>query len=316
LKEPGRKIQLTPYDDLFQTTDPNKSEPAGTIEMLPLDQLHPFPDHPFKLYSEDRMLEMTESVRQSGVLTPILVRPVKDGDGFEIISGHNRVEAAKRADLSEVPGTIREMDNETAIIAMIDSNLRQREKLQPSEKAFAYKMKLDAMGRRAGRPSENNCAQVDHNYSGKKTRDIIAEQTGESGPQIQRFIRLTELIPPLLDMVDENKLAFNPAVAISYLNVEQQCWLMEIMEKEECSPSLTQADHLKQLAQLGKLDYPVLETVMSEPKPQQTQITLKQDRIAKFFPKDASPQQMEETILKLLENWYRKRNQEQSSPGR
>jgi len=199
---------------------------------------------------------------------------------------------------------------------MIDSNLRQREKLQPSEKAYAFKMKLDAIKRKAGRPSSVNSGQVDLNLSGKQSRDIVADDAGESSKQIQRFIRLTELIPPLLDMVDENKLAFNPAVAISYLNVEQQCWLMEIMEKEECSPSLTQADHLKQLAQLGKLDYPVLETVMSEPKPQQTQITLKQDRIAKFFPKDASPQQMEETILKLLENWYRKRNQEQSSPGR
>jgi len=282
------------------------------IEMLPLDQLHPFPDHPFKLYSEDRMLEMTESVRQSGVLTPILVRPVKDGDGFEIISGHNRVEAAKRAGLSEVPGTIREMDNETAIIAMIDSNLRQREKLQPSEKAFAFKMKLDAI-KRQGQRTDLTSRQV----VGKlENAARVGEEVRESGRQIQRFIRLTELIPPLLDMVDENKLAFNPAVAISYLNVEQQCWLMEIMEKEECSPSLTQADHLKQLAQLGKLDYPVLETVMSEPKSQQTQITLKQDRIAKFFPKDASTQQMEETILKLLENWYRKRNQEQSFPGR
>jgi len=312
LKEPGRKIQLTPYDDLFQTTDPIKSEPAGTIELIQLDQLRPFPDHPFKLYSENRMLEMTESVRQSGILTPILVRPVKDGDGFEIISGHNRVEAAKRAGLSEVPGTIREMDNETAIIAMIDSNLRQREKLQPSEKAFAFKMKLDAI-KRQGQRTDLTSRQV----VGKlENAARVGEEVGESGRQIQRFIRLTELIPPLLDMVDENKLAFNPAVAISYLNVEQQCWLMEIMEKEECSPSLTQADHLKQLAQLGKLDYPVLETVMSEPKSQQTQITLKQDRIAKFFPKDASTQQMEETILKLLENWYRKRNQEQSFPGR
>ena len=312
MKEPGRKIQLTPYDDLFQTTDPIKSEPAGTIELIQLDQLRPFPDHPFKLYSENRMLEMTESVRQSGILTPILVRPVKDGDGFEIISGHNRVEAAKRAGLSEVPGTIREMDNETAIIAMIDSNLRQREKLQPSEKAFAFKMKLDAI-KRQGQRTDLTSRQV----VGKlENAARVGEEVGESGRQIQRFIRLTELIPPLLDMVDENKLAFNPAVAISYLNVEQQCWLMEIMEKEECSPSLTQADHLKQLAQLGKLDYPVLETVMSEPKSQQTQITLKQDRIAKFFPKDASTQQMEETILKLLENWYRKRNQEQSFPGR
>jgi len=315
LKESGRKIQLTPYDDLFQTTDPNKSEPAGTIELIQLDQLHPFPDHPFKLYSEDRMLEMTESVRQSGVLTPILVRPVKDGDGFEIISGHNRVEAAKRAKLSEVPGTIREMDNETAIIAMIDSNLRQREKLQPSEKAYAFKMKLDAI-KRQGQRTDLTLAQVEPKLKDKPARERIGESVGESKNQISRFIRLTELIPPLLDMVDDNKLAFNPAVAISYLNVEQQCWLMEIMEKEECSPSLTQADHLKQLAQLGKLDYQVLETIMSEPKPQQTQITLKQDRIAKFFPKDASPQQMEETILKLLENWYRKRNQEQSSPGR
>ena len=315
MKESGRKIQLTPYDDLFQTTDPNKSEPAGTIELIRLDQLHPFPDHPFKLYSEDRMLEMTESVRQSGVLTPILVRPVKDGNGFEIISGHNRVEAAKRAGLSELPGTIREMDNETAIIAMIDSNLRQREKLQPSEKAFAFKMKLDAI-KRQGQRTDLTLAQVEPKLKDKPARERIGESVGESKNQISRFIRLTELIPPLLDMVDENKLAFNPAVAISYLNVEQQCWLMEIMEKEECSPSLSQADHLKQLAQLGKLDYPVLETVMSEPKPQQTQITLKQDRIAKFFPKDASPQQMEETILKLLENWYRKRNQEQSSPGR
>lgn len=315
MKESGRKIQLTPYDDLFQTTDPNKSEPAGTIELIRLDQLHPFPDHPFKLYSEDRMLEMTESVRQSGVLTPILVRPVKNGDGFEIISGHNRVEAAKRAGLSEVPGTIREMDNETAIIAMIDSNLRQREKLQPSEKAFAFKMKLDAI-KRQGQRTDLTLAQVEPKLKDKPARERIGESVGESKNQISRFIRLTELIPPLLDMVDENKLAFNPAVAISYLNVEQQCWLMEIMEKEECSPSLSQADHLKQLAQLGKLDYSVLETVMSEPKPQQTQITLKQDRIAKFFPKDASPQQMEETILKLLENWYRKRNQEQSSPGR
>ena len=214
---------------MFQTTDPNKSEPAGTIEMLPLDQLHPFPDHPFKLYSEDRMLEMTESVRQSGVLTPILVRPVKDGDGFEIISGHNRVEAAKRAGLSEVPGTIREMDNETAIIAMIDSNLRQREKLQPSEKAFAFKMKLDAI-KRQGQRTDLTSRQV----VGKlENAARVGEEVGESGRQIQRFIRLTELIPPLLDMVDENKLAFNPAVAISYLNVEQQCWLMEIMEKEE-----------------------------------------------------------------------------------
>ena len=273
MKESGRKIQLTPYDDLFQTTDPNKSESAGTIELIPLDQLHPFPDHPFKLYSEDRMLEMTESVRQNGVLTPILVRPVKDGDGFEIISGHNRVEAAKRAGLSEVPGTIREMDNETAIIAMIDSNLRQREKLQPSEKAYAFKMKLDAV-KRQGQRTDLTSDQVDLK-STKQSRDRIAEQTGESGPQIQRFIRLTELISPLLDMVDDNKLAFNPAVAISYLNVEQQCWLMEIIEKEECSPSLTQADHLKQLAQLGKLDYTVIETIMLEPKPQQTQITLK-----------------------------------------
>lgn len=197
---------------------------------------------------------MVESIAKYGVLTPILVRPHACGEGYEVVSGHNRVEAAKLAGISEIPATVRQMDDETAIIAMIDSNLRQREKLLPSEKAFAYKMKLDAIRKRAGRPSLDNSGQVDLNYPKKQSRDKIAEDAGESGKQIQRFIRLTELISPLLNLVDENKLAFNPAVAISYLNPEQQTWLEDDMTVNECSPSLSQAERLKQLSQDGKLD--------------------------------------------------------------
>jgi ParB family chromosome partitioning protein len=310
MKEQNKKIALTRYDDLFVSSDQPNSTPTEMITSLPLDQLHPFADHPFKLYSEDKMQEMVESITKYGVLTPILVRPQANGEGYEVVSGHNRVEAAKLAGINEIPATVRQMDDETAIIAMIDSNLRQREKLFPSEKAFAYKMKLDAIRKRAGRPSSENSGQVDLNSSRRQSRDIVAEDAGESGKQIQRFIRLTELIPPLLNLVDENKLAFNPAVAISYLRQEQQIWLEEIMTGNECSPSLSQAERLKQISQDGKLDRSAMDAVMMEPKVQQPQIIIKQDRISKYFPRDVTPQQMEETIIKLLENWYRKRNQE------
>jgi ParB family chromosome partitioning protein len=281
------------------------------ISSLSIEHLHPFANHPFKLYSEEKMLEMVESIAKYGVLTPILVRPQAIGDGYEVVSGHNRVEAAKLAGINEIPATVRQMDDETAIIAMIDSNLRQREKLLPSEKAFAYKMKLEAI-KKQGERADLTCGQLDHKSALKKSRDIIAEDAGESSKQIQRFIRLTELIPPLLNLVDENKLAFNPAVAISYLNQEQQTWLEEIMTVNECSPSLSQAERLKQLSQDDKLDRSAMDAVMMEPKVQQSQIVIKQDRISKYFPRDVTPQLMEETIIKLLENWYRKRNQEVS----
>lgn len=306
MKDLNKKIALTRYDDLFVSSDQTNTTPAEMITSLPVGQLHPFSNHPFKLYSEEKMQEMVESIAKYGVLTPILVIPQASGEGYEVVSGHNRVEAAKLAGINEIPATIRQMDDETAIIAMIDSNLRQREKLLHSEKAFAYKMKLEAIKRQGERSDLTSRQLVGKSESAEK----VGETTGESGRQIQRFIRLTELIPPLLNLVDENKLAFNPAVAISYLNQEQQTWLEEIMTGNECSPSLSQAERLKHLSQDGKLERSAMDVVMMEPKVQQPQIVIKQDRISKYFPRDVTPQQMEETIIKLLETWYRKRNQE------
>lgn len=309
MKDLNKKIALTRYDDLFVSSDQPNAIPTEMITSLPVDQLHPFANHPFKLYTEEKMQDMVDSIAKYGVLTPILVRPQANGEGYEVVSGHNRFEAAKLAGINEIPATIRQMDDETAIISMIDSNLRQREKLLPSEKAFAYKMKLEAI-KRQGERTDLTSAQLGPKSVDKTAREKIGESVGESKNQVSRFIRLTELIPPLLNLVDENKLAFNPAVAISYLNQEQQTWLEEIMTGNECSPSLSQAERLKQLSQDGKLDRSAMDAVMMEPKVQQPQIIIKQDRISKYFPRDVTPQQMEETIIKLLENWYRKRNQE------
>jgi len=310
MKDLNKKIALTRYDDLFVSSDQPNPTTVEMITSLPVDQLHPFANHPFKLYTEEKMQEMVESIAKYGVLTPILVRPKASADGYEVVSGHNRVEAAKLAGINEIPSTVRQMDDETAIIAMIDSNLRQRDKLLPSEKAFAYKMKLEAI-KRQGERTDLTSGQVVPKLR-KSAREEVGDDAGENYKQVSRFIRLTELIPPLLNLVDENKFAFNPAVAISYLNQEQQTWLEEIMDGNECSPSLSQAERLKQLSQEGKLDRSAMDTVMTEPKVQQPQIVIKQDRISKYFPRDVTPQQMEETIIRLLENWYRKRNQEVS----
>jgi ParB family transcriptional regulator, chromosome partitioning protein len=266
--------------------------------------------HPFRIYNEEKMQEMVESVKQNGVLMPILVRPLEDG-GFEIVSGHNRVEAAKRAELVDIPANIREMDDETAIIVMVDSNLHQREKLLPSEKAFAYKMKLDAIKRQGSR-KDLTCVQVEHKSDDKKSRETIAEQAGESGVQITRYIRLTCLVPPLLEMVDENHLAFNPAVAISFLEDEQQFWLRELVDKTQSTPSLAQAERIKMLSQRETLDFYAMEAIMNETKPQQNQLSIKGDKILKYFPGDYTPQQIEEVILKLLDQWH----QQQETEGR
>lgn len=306
-----KKIKISSYDDLFIPSTP-ESFNEGTPAKITLDKLVPFPHHPFKLYQDERMQEMVSSVKANGILTPILVRPGPQPDQYEIISGHNRAEAARQAGLTEMPAIIRQMDDETAVVAMVDSNLRQREQLLPSERAFAYKMKLEAI-KKQGERSDLTCGQVDHKLTSNKSRDIVADQAGESSKQIQRFIRLTQLTPDLLDLVDESKMAFNPAVAISYLNQEQQSWLYDIIKAEDCSPSLSQADRLKQLAQQGKLDQMAMKLIMSEQKPQYQQITIKQDKIAKYFPRDATTRQVEETIIKLLENWYRKRHQDHGS---
>jgi ParB family chromosome partitioning protein len=252
------------------------------------------------------MQEMVASVRTNGILTPILVRPTKDNKSYEIISGHNRVEAARQAGLEEMPAIIRQMDDETAIVAMIDSNLRQREQLFPSEKAFAYKMKLEAI-KRQGERTDLTSRQV---VGKSENADAIGEAVGESGRQIQRYIRLTELIPELLDYVDQGKLAFNPAVAISYISQELQTDLIDVMNIYACSPSLAQADRMKKLSQEGSLDRSAINAILSEPKPQQKQIVFKGDQVEKYFPKDTSPEQIQETIIRLLEVWYQRRNQE------
>jgi ParB family chromosome partitioning protein len=303
-----KKIKLSTYDDLF-TPDSKDNLTDGTPAQITLSKLIPFPHHPFKLYKDEQMQEMVNSVQHNGVLTPIIVRPGTEDGQFEIISGHNRVEAARLAGLTEIPAIIREMDNETAIVAMVDSNLRQRDKLLPSEKAFAYKMKLEAINRQ-GKRSDLTSGQVDPKLSSGRARDLIAEEAGESSKQIHRFIRLTELIPPLLELTDEAKMALNPAVALSYLTPSEQEDVLDIMTMHDCSPSLSQAEHLKKLSQEGSLDRSAINAILSEPKPQQKQIVFKGDQVEKYFPKDTSPEQIQETIIRLLEVWYQRRNQE------
>jgi ParB family chromosome partitioning protein len=303
-----RKIKISSYDDLFTPSDSSAGE-SGTPLNIDVEKLVPFPHHPFKLYQEDKMQEMVQSIRNNGVLTPILVRPKASSEGYEIISGHNRVSAARLAGLASVPAIIRNLDDESAIVAMVDSNLRQRDQLLPSEKAFAFKMKLEAI-KRQGKRNDLTCGQIVHKLGGKKSRDIVADQAGENYKQISRFIRLTELITPLLDFVDQGHLAFNPAVAISYLTPEQQTDVLDLMNQFACSPSLSQAEQLKTLSQNGHLDRSAINAILGEQKPQQSQIVIKSDQISKYFPKDTSPDQIQDTIIKLLDSWYKRRNQD------
>jgi ParB family chromosome partitioning protein len=303
-----RKIKISSYDDLFTPSDSSAGE-SGTPLNIDVEKLVPFPHHPFKLYQEDKMQEMVQSIRNNGVLTPILVRPKASSEGYEIISGHNRVSAARLAGLASVPAIIRNLDDESAIVAMVDSNLRQRDQLLPSEKAFAFKMKLEAI-KRQGTRNDLTCGQIVHKLGGKKSRDIVADQAGENYKQISRFIRLTELITPLLDFVDQGHLAFNPAVAISYLTPEQQTDVLDLMNQFACSPSLSQAEQLKTLSQNGHLDRSAINAILGEQKPQQSQIVIKSDQISKYFPKDTSPDQIQDTIIKLLDSWYKRRNQD------
>lgn len=302
-----RKIKISSYDDLFTPTDSSAGE-SGTPLNIDVEKLVPFPHHPFKLYQEDKMQEMVQSIRNNGVLTPILVRPNAASEGYEIISGHNRVSAARLAGLGSIPAIIRNLDDESAVVAMVDSNLRQRDQLLPSEKAFAFKMKLEAI-KRQGQRTDLTLGQIVPKL-GKYARDIVAEQAGENYKQISRFIRLTELITPLLDFVDQGHLAFNPAVAISYLTPEQQTDVLDLMNQSACSPSLSQAERLKALSQSGQLDRSAINAILGEQKPQQTQIVIKSDQISKYFPKDTSPDQIQDTIIKLLDTWYKRRNQD------
>lgn len=276
---------------------------------IPLTELHAFKNHPFKVRDDEAMMETADSVRQYGVLVPAIARPDPNG-GYELIAGHRRHRASELAEKETMPVIVRDLDDDAATIIMVDSNL-QREELLPSERAFAYKMKLEAMKHQGERTDLTTCAQLGHKSSGKKSRDILAEQVGQSRNQIQRYIRLTELIPPLLDMVDEKKIAFNPAYELSFLKPEEQKMLIETMDYEQATPSLSQAQRMKKFSQDGKLTEDVMLAIMSEEKKDDLdKVTLTGDTLRKYFPKSYTPKKMQETIIKLLEQWQRRRQQQ------
>ena len=276
------------------------------IQQIPISELHPFKDHPFKVLDDEAMQRTVESVAQFGVLAPLVVRPRQEG-GYEIISGHRRQHAAQLAGLKTLPVIVRELDDDQAILQMVESNL-QRETIRPSERAFAYKMKLEAMKRTAGRHSKN----VSQIGTQKRSDQIIAEEMGESRNQIQRFIRLTNLIPELLELVDQKKISFNPAVELSYLTTSEQRDFFEAMQDTQNAPSLSQAQRIKKLSQAGKCSYDAIYDIMGEEKKaEMDRVTIKNDVLRKYFPKSYTPRQMEETILKLLEQWQKKRQRSQ-----
>ena len=299
-------VPFKPLDNLFEPTVREKPAPSENgLTHLPIDDLIPFKDHPFSLYGEDKMAEMVESVQEHGVITPILVRPIKDGDGYEIISGHNRVEACRRAGIETIPATIRDLDDDTAIILMVDSNLKQREKLLPIEKAKAYKMKLEALKRQGAR-LDLTSGQVGQKL-GTVTRDAIAEGAEDSSRQIHRYIRLTSLIPALQDAVNDGRLAFNPAVEVSYLEEADQEIVQEIMDRDQISPSLSQAQKLHRLAQIDKIDDSAIETVMTVEKPMYETITFRRNTVEKYFPAGTTGKEIEQTIIRLLEDYSKRR---------
>ena len=288
------------------------------ITLLPLSELHDFPNHPFKVRDDEAMQETAESIRQYGVLVPAIVRP-REGGGYEIIAGHRRRHGSELAGLSAMPCIVRQMDDDTATILMVDSNI-QRENILPSERAQAYKMKLEAIRRKAGRPAkeaenlpEENCDQVGHNFDRKRSVEIVADEAGESKSQVQRYIRLTELSPELQQMVDEKKIGMTPAVEISYLKPEEQQMLLTAIDSEQATPSLSQAQRMKKLSRDGKLnDDTMLDIMMEQKKPEGYNVVLSADKLRKYFPRSYTPQKMEETILKLLDAWLRKRQRDQS----
>ena len=281
------------------------------VQEIPLSELHPFKNHPFRVVDDEAMQRTVESVAQFGVLAPALARPRPEG-GYELVAGHRRMRASELAGLETMPVIVRQMDDDTATIAMVDSNL-QRETLLPSERAFAYKMKMEAMARRAGRPSKENPGQVGRDFQGKESREIIAEQTGESARQVQRFINLTNLIPELLDMVDRKEIAFNPAVELSFLKKEEQQGFLEAMDYGQSTPSLSQAQRIKKLSQAGMCTQEAMNTIMNEEKKSELDtVTLKNDVLRKYFPRSYTPKQMQDTIIRLLEQWQKKRQRDQS----
>ena len=302
MKSSAKNVKLATVDDLFSTEESRTSE---KVVEIPLPDLHSFKNHPFKVRDDEAMMETADSVRQYGVLVPAIARPDPDG-GYELIAGHRRRRASELAGKETMPVIVRDLDDDAATIIMVDSNL-QREELLPSERAFAYKMKLEAM-KHQGERTDLTSSQV-----GTKLRadEALAQQVGQSRNQIQRYIRLTVLIPPLLDMVDEKKIAFNPAYELSFLKPEEQQMLLETKDYEQATPSLSQAQRMKKFSQDGKLTEEVMLAIMSEEKKgEPDKVTLTGDMLRKYFPKSYTPQKMQETIIKLLEQWQRRRQQQ------
>lgn len=295
---------LTLKDEPEEIKSALESENGNAATEIPISEIDDFPDHPFHVVVDDAMNEMADSIKKHGVLTPAVVRKKDDGR-YELISGHRRKKACEIAGIDFLPAVVREMDRDESIIFMVDSNL-QREKLLPSEKAFSYKMRLEAMNRKAGRPSRENLTQVGSDLEKRRTNEELGAIVGESREQIRRYVRLTELIPPLLDMVDDKRIAFNPAVELSYLPIELQTELFDVIEAEECTPSLSQAQRMKQAAQEGKLNRDGMELVMREEKPQQNNITIKGKKLERYFPRDFTPAQKEERIIKALDLYCRR----------
>ena len=306
MKSSAKNIVLKSVDDIFQTEENRADAQRERVQEIPLDQLKPFKNHPFKVRDDQRMLDTVDSIREYGVLVPAIARPDPEG-GYELISGHRRKRGCEMAGLQTMPVIIRNLDDDAAVLVMVDSNI-QREELLPSERAFAYKMKLEALKHQGAR-SDLTSSQL-----GTKLRadELLAQQAGESRNQVQRFIRLTELISELLDMVDERKLAFNPAVEVSYLKRDEQRMLLEAMDAEQTTPSLSQAQRLKKFSQEGRLTEQAMSAIMSEEKKSDMdKVTLRSDTLRRYFPKSYTPKQMEQTIIKLLDVWQKQRQKNQ-----
>lgn len=299
---------LTSLDSLFTTQEQRDEAKRDSVQDIPISQISDFPEHPFKVKQDEAMLEMAESVRQYGVLVPGLVRQLEDGN-YQMVSGHRRKLASELAGRDTIPCIVRDLTDDEAVIIMVDSNL-QRERVLPSEKAFAYKMKLDAMRRQAGRPSKENGVPLGHHFQQGKSREILADNSPDSNTQIQRYIRLTNLIPEILDMVDDGRIAFRPAVELSYLTEQEQSALYDTMGREDCTPSLAQAIKMKAFSRDGKLTDAVILSIMEEEKPnQKEQFRIPKERISKYFKPGTPARTMEDTIIKALD-YYRKRQRE------
>lgn len=312
MKSSGKNIELASFDSIFSTEETRQGG-NQRIQQLPLSELVPFKDHPFRVVDDDRMKETVESIQEYGVLVPIIVRPMDDGS-YEIVSGHRRKRACELAEVEEIPAIVRDLDDDEATIIMVDSNL-QRENILPSERAKAYQMKLEAIRRRAGRPKkeeQENGGQFGHDFEAKKAREIIAEEAGDSPRNVQRFIRLNELSEPLRDKVDNGELGFTPAVELSFLKPQEQEWVERALDETQQTPSLSQAQRIKQESKEGTLTEDTVHKIISEEKkPLYNSVTLSHDTLKKYFPKSYTAKQMENVIIRLLDSWLKKRQQAQ-----